>query len=277
MLRHGVGNANNERPTQDHASIIGIMIEDAPIKTTTRTTAVSNGAGLLAPPPWVILPAVKGRHHENKVAAGHVGRALAIAAALALAILGVILVSGLSLAVTTNDGAAAKANAAPKSKAKSAPAPVPIPKPRPERGAELSPETPPPAPAATPPPPTVAARLTSQAEAGPPIAAIKAGALPVTLPFNLGSTDLSEPIRVRLDAIADSLVGNDKRVQLLAFAKAEGADASYVARRLSLERALAVRGYLIGKGIRSTRIDVRALGANGTGPIDRVEVVGAGR
>jgi outer membrane protein OmpA-like peptidoglycan-associated protein len=211
-------------------------------------------ARLLAPPPWVILPAVKGRHHENMFLAGHMARALAVAAALALT-------AGPGHAAATSDGAA-KATATQKSKAKAAPVPVPIP--RPERKAET-------------PPPPVAAPVAVQADLGPPIAAIKAGALPVTLPFKFGSTDLNEPIRARLDAIADSLVGNDKRVQLLAFAKAEGADASYVARRISLERALAVRGYLIGKGIRSTRIDVRALGANGTGPIDRVDVVGAGR
>jgi outer membrane protein OmpA-like peptidoglycan-associated protein len=210
----------------------------------------------LGPLAWVILPPVKGRHREIR---GTIERALAAAAALALA-----------MAFALPSFAAAN-NAATVSKPRTAAAPVPVPIPRPQNAANSTAETPPPAgqqPGAAPAP---------AADSGPPIAAIKAGALPVTLPFAAGSTNLNDPIRDRLDALADSLVGNDKRVQLLAFAKAEGADAAYVARRLSLERALAVRGYLIGKGIRSTRIDVRALGANGTGPIDRVEVVGAGR
>lgn len=37
------------------------------------------------------------------------------------------------------------------------------------------------------------------------------------------------------------------------------------ARRISLSRALSVRSYLIEKGVRSTRIDVRALGDKAEG------------
>lgn len=48
-------------------------------------------------------------------------------------------------------------------------------------------------------------------------------------------------------------------MQLLAYAGGNELSASK-ARRLSLSRALAIRSYLIGKGLRSTRIDVRALG-----------------
>jgi outer membrane protein OmpA-like peptidoglycan-associated protein len=45
-------------------------------------------------------------------------------------------------------------------------------------------------------------------------------------------------------------------------------------RRLSLERALAVRSYLIGQGVRRTRIDVRALGQTASqGPADRVDLL----
>ena len=47
-----------------------------------------------------------------------------------------------------------------------------------------------------------------------------------------------------------------------------------VARRLSLSRALAVRAFLIEEGVRSTRIDVRALGNRAEGgPAERVDVV----
>ena len=58
----------------------------------------------------------------------------------------------------------------------------------------------------------------------------------------------------------------------MAYARSENLSASR-ARRLSLSRALAVRSFLIAKGIRSTRIDVRALGRkSGTEPANRVDV-----
>ncbi len=45
------------------------------------------------------------------------------------------------------------------------------------------------------------------------------------------------------------------------------------ARRLSLSRALAVRAFLIDQGVRSTRMDVRALGDKvQDGPSDRVDI-----
>jgi outer membrane protein OmpA-like peptidoglycan-associated protein len=43
---------------------------------------------------------------------------------------------------------------------------------------------------------------------------------------------------------------------------------------MSLSRALAVRSYLIKAGVRSTRMDVRALGNNVQGsPADRVDII----
>ena len=58
-------------------------------------------------------------------------------------------------------------------------------------------------------------------------------------------------------------------------AYADGATGSASsARRLSLSRALSVRSILIKFGVRSTRIDVRALGdRNEGGPPDRVDVL----
>ena len=61
-------------------------------------------------------------------------------------------------------------------------------------------------------------------------------------------------------------------MQLLAYAGEPNLTASK-ARRLSLSRALAVRSYLIKKGVRSTRIDVRALGnKTNLGAPNRVEL-----
>jgi len=60
---------------------------------------------------------------------------------------------------------------------------------------------------------------------------------------------------------------------LKAFA-AGNAETASQARRLSLSRALAVRSFLIDKGIESTRMDVRALGTKfEDGPPDRVDIL----
>ncbi|MGH6718086.1 MAG: OmpA family protein [Alphaproteobacteria bacterium] len=77
-----------------------------------------------------------------------------------------------------------------------------------------------------------------------------------------------------LDALVVAMLADDgARIQLMAYAGAESGSAS-AARRLSLSRALAVRGYLIERGVRSTRIDVRALGDNvDVGPPERVDIV----
>lgn len=94
-----------------------------------------------------------------------------------------------------------------------------------------------------------------------------------SLPFSENSFELDNGARKRLDAIVRTLTKDDDlRVQLQAYAAGESQNASK-ARRLSLSRALQVRSYLIDSGVRSTRIDVRALGANvPSGPADRVDV-----
>jgi len=102
----------------------------------------------------------------------------------------------------------------------------------------------------------------------------KAAAGETRLLFGDGSAELTARAAGQLNELANELLGNaDARVQLLAYAKASD-DGSSKARRLSLSRALAVRAYLIEKGIRSTRMDVRALGSGFTdGPADRVDVL----
>jgi outer membrane protein OmpA-like peptidoglycan-associated protein len=98
------------------------------------------------------------------------------------------------------------------------------------------------------------------------------------LMFEDGSASLSDGAKSQLDQIAEVLEENpQQRVQLMAFAQGTEDTASQ-ARRLSLSRALAVRTYLIDQGIRSTRMDVRALGATADqGPLDRVDIVPANR
>jgi outer membrane protein OmpA-like peptidoglycan-associated protein len=78
--------------------------------------------------------------------------------------------------------------------------------------------------------------------------------------FKQGGAKLSSVSIKTLDIIAKNLNAKPKlRMQIKAYAGEPNISQSN-ARRLSLSRALAVRSYLIKKGIRSTRIDVRALG-----------------
>ncbi|MDE0539490.1 MAG: OmpA family protein, partial [Rhodospirillales bacterium] len=110
----------------------------------------------------------------------------------------------------------------------------------------------PPAPAALPKPP--APPQQAARPPGPAAAPLRSVA------FAPGNADLSGDSRKALDTLAASLTADPNlRMQLLAYAGEPNLSASQ-SRRLSLSRALAVRSYLISKGIRSTRIDVRALG-----------------
>jgi len=89
-----------------------------------------------------------------------------------------------------------------------------------------------------------------------------------------GSTmKLNAAAQQQLQQMAAAFAANNERIQLKAFASAKS-DRPSTARRVSLSRALAVRSYLIENGVRSTRIDVRALGApSDGGPSDRVDVM----
>jgi outer membrane protein OmpA-like peptidoglycan-associated protein len=133
--------------------------------------------------------------------------------------------------------------------------------------------TPPAATAAlSPPPPTVAAA-----------AATAAG----RIAFASGDSALSDDAKAQLAPLVGQLSANDRlHVNVLGYA-AGGNDQSQ-ARRLSLARALAVRSYLVDRGIPTTRVDVRALGSrndtaangagtSGAGPADRVDIVLAER
>jgi len=92
--------------------------------------------------------------------------------------------------------------------------------------------------------------------------------------FSDGSIELSGDARRKLSAVATALQENTTlRIQILAYANSN-ADGTSRARRLSLSRALAVRAYLIEREVRSTRMNVRALGdKTGDGPADRVDIL----
>lgn len=90
--------------------------------------------------------------------------------------------------------------------------------------------------------------------------------------FAAGEAAMPEAARKLLErALAELKRDEAARLQLLAFA---GSSAGSDARRLSLSRALAVRAFLVEQGVRSTRIDVRALGERESDqPPDRVDVM----
>jgi outer membrane protein OmpA-like peptidoglycan-associated protein len=152
--------------------------------------------------------------------------------------------------------------------------------PAPEPARQAARPAPPPPAAPTPvarPAPTPVAPPPAAAEPEKPKVAMAAPPVgfgdSLALGFHPGSAALTREAEQQLDRLVAQLRDGDQRLQLKAFASADGDNTSR-ARRTSLSRALAVRSYLIEAGIRSTRIDVRALGvARDGGAEDRVDVI----
>jgi outer membrane protein OmpA-like peptidoglycan-associated protein len=150
--------------------------------------------------------------------------------------------------------------------------------------ARVTPPAPPPAPqvarqapaqnrAVTPPKPVASPPTSNQQTAAIPPASLPATGQALRLLFEGSTTQLDGAAQQQLQQVAAALAANNQRIQLKAFASGTS-DRPSAARRESLSRALAVRSYLIDNGVRSTRIDVRALGApSDGGPSDRVDVI----
>jgi outer membrane protein OmpA-like peptidoglycan-associated protein len=94
------------------------------------------------------------------------------------------------------------------------------------------------------------------------------------LEFSSGKSNLDGTSTTMLDEIAGGAKSDRSiRLKLLAYAGAAGQTASQ-SRRLSLSRALAVRSYLIDKGVGSVQFEVQAKGKKlEGGPPDRVDIV----
>jgi outer membrane protein OmpA-like peptidoglycan-associated protein len=90
--------------------------------------------------------------------------------------------------------------------------------------------------------------------------------------FSNGKADVPAQARAVLDGLAQRLLASSERVRLAAFSGRAG-DLSSEARRLSLARALAVRSYLVAKGVPVERVDVLAFGGAIDGVSDRVDVL----
>jgi len=90
--------------------------------------------------------------------------------------------------------------------------------------------------------------------------------------FSKEGSSLSPQAHSALDALAARLLSSRERVKLAAFSGKIGGDSSQ-ARRLSLTRALAIRTYLVSKGVPVERVDVLAFGGPPQGVTDRVDVL----
>ncbi len=132
-------------------------------------------------------------------------------------------------------------------------------------------------------PPKAAPKLAEPKAAEAPPAVTEQSAVPAAaeikpgraIRVEFGATESKLPAAAKdaLTSLATAIKDDaNLRLQLMAYAGGDGLSASK-ARRLSLSRALSVRSFLIEKGIRSTRVDVRALGNKTTDkPINRVDV-----
>jgi outer membrane protein OmpA-like peptidoglycan-associated protein len=129
--------------------------------------------------------------------------------------------------------------------------------------APIAPPAPVPGSAPPPPPPIVAGAATAAA-------ATQAG---LRLTFASGQSDLSPASAASIGKFVQDAPHTDSTTfNVLAYAAGVPDDPS-APRRLSLSRALAVRGVLIADGVPSSRIYLRALGApTGEGPPDRVDL-----
>ncbi|MGD1935316.1 MAG: OmpA family protein [Candidatus Phaeomarinobacter sp.] len=170
-----------------------------------------------------------------------------------------------------------------------APAPEPTPEPKAEPSPEPAPDTAPapePAVSAAPAPKPPVEAAPSQPEPEAQVAALSPPAPVAELPdpapsilqviFDEQTAAIIGSARKDLDAIGETLRYDPRRIELKAYGGTPGDKASE-ARRISLKRGLAVRAYLIGLGIDSRRIDVRALGGvTDTGAPDRVDVAYSG-
>ncbi|MDP6388331.1 MAG: OmpA family protein [Alphaproteobacteria bacterium] len=96
----------------------------------------------------------------------------------------------------------------------------------------------------------------------------------ILIGFASGSSELPESAKGPLAELAQRMKKEENlRVQLKGYAAGNGKSPSQ-ARRMALFRALTVRTHLMKQGVRSTRMDVRALGNKvDGGPPERVDVV----
>lgn len=95
-----------------------------------------------------------------------------------------------------------------------------------------------------------------------------------TISFRRGDDQLDRDAVKIVEKLANiMLIHGNARITLVAYSDTNGDITPREARKLSLNRALAIRDFLATKGVSSSRVDVRPMGANvPSGDMDRVDV-----
>lgn len=96
-----------------------------------------------------------------------------------------------------------------------------------------------------------------------------------TIGFMIGSDKLSKEAEESLNKVVAYMLANPKaRLTMAAYSTTDGKISPRQARKISMNRALAARDYLASKGIDSSRVDVKPLGANvPSGDMDRIDIL----
>jgi outer membrane protein OmpA-like peptidoglycan-associated protein len=135
----------------------------------------------------------------------------------------------------------------------------------------------PPAPITAIPTPATAAKK-AQAEAPPPpvvaplLKSAGSGDTMGTIGFAKDMTELNDQAKSELNALAERIKQSQSSVRVVGYA-AGSADQASVARRISLSRALAVRAFLIDKGVNPLSIKAEAKGNQiAEGAPDRADI-----
>jgi outer membrane protein OmpA-like peptidoglycan-associated protein len=126
-------------------------------------------------------------------------------------------------------------------------------------------------------PPAPLAAPVAAPSAAPSASAVKSQVILTRLLFQRGTMDPADGSREALVRLAEQLVAAPtRRIEIQAYSAGAGRETenSNEARRMSLDRALAVRSGLVQRGVQSNRVTVRSLGnVGGEGPPDRVDIV----
>ncbi|HEV8388465.1 MAG TPA: hypothetical protein VGQ35_01415 [Dongiaceae bacterium] len=119
-----------------------------------------------------------------------------------------------------------------------------------------------------------AAETPAEPDPGQPAPPIPQGGIRIVFPTELN--EVPSEANAALDDLAAQMQADENmRIQIMCYASGN-ADTESKARRKSLARCINIRQYLFKKDVRTTRMDVRALGLKSEGqPADRVDIVPA--
>lgn len=122
---------------------------------------------------------------------------------------------------------------------------------------------------------TASAEAPAEPDNSAPAAPIPQGGIRIVFPAEVN--EVPTEANAALDDLAGQMLADESmRIQILCYAGGS-TETESKARRKSLARCINIRQYLFKKDVRTTRMDVRALGLKSEGqPADRVDIVPAG-